>query len=79
MVLGEGGRVVLTEGGLARLGILSSRTASTLALESSPWSAPEHARATMVDVRADVFTLGVLLHRALTGVLPATRGVGPLC
>jgi hypothetical protein len=78
IVLGDDGRVVLTDGGLARLGILSSRTASTLAFESSPWSAPEHARATVVDARADVFTLGALLHRALTGVLPATTGAGPL-
>ena len=78
IVLGDGGAVTLTDVGLARLGILSSRTASTLAMESSPWAAPEHLRSTVVDARADVFTLGVILHRALTGVLPATEGLGPL-
>jgi hypothetical protein len=77
-VLGDDGRVTLTDVGLARLGILSSRTASTLAMESSPWAAPEHLRSTIVDARADVYTLGVVLHRALTGVLPATEGIGPL-
>jgi len=78
VVLGEDGRVTLTDVGLARLGILSSRTASTLAMESSPWAAPEHLRSTIVDARADVYSLGVVLHRALTGVLPATEGLGPL-
>lgn len=77
-VLGDDGRVTLTDVGLARLGILSSRTASTLAMESSPWAAPEHLRSTVVDARADVYTLGVVLHRALAGVLPATEGAGPL-
>lgn len=78
IVMSDGGAVTLTDVGLARLGILSSRTASTLAMESSPWAAPEHLRSTVVDARADVYTLGVILHRALTGVLPATEGVGPL-
>lgn len=78
IVVSDAGAVTLTDVGLARLGILSSRTASTLAMESSPWAAPEHLRSTVVDARADVYTLGVILHRALTGVLPATEGVGPL-
>ncbi len=77
-VRGADGTIVFTDVGLARLGILSSRTASTLAMEASPWAAPEHLRSTVVDPRADLYTLGAVLHRALTGVAPGTEGVGPL-
>ncbi|MCB9561831.1 MAG: protein kinase [Kofleriaceae bacterium] len=77
-VLGDDGRVTFTDVGLARLGILSSRTASTLALEASPWAAPEHLRSTVVDARADIYSIGAILHRALLGLPPATTGIGPL-
>jgi protein kinase-like protein len=73
LLAGEGAhpdRIWLTDVGLARLAILSSRTASSLMLESSPYAAPEHLRATVVDPRADLYTLGVILWRALTGTLP---------
>jgi hypothetical protein len=43
-------------------------------LESSPYAAPEHLRATVVDARADVYTLGVLAWRALTGTFPYGDG-----
>ena len=64
------GRVWLTDVGQARLTILSSRTASSLLLERSPWAAPEALRRAVVDARADVYTLGVMLWRALTGTWP---------
>ncbi|MCG8424135.1 MAG: protein kinase [Proteobacteria bacterium] len=70
VIVGEEGRIWLVDIGLARLDILSSRTASSLMLESSPYAAPEHLRATVVDLRADLFTLGVILWQALTGTLP---------
>ena len=60
----------LTDVGHARLAILSSRTASSLLLESSPYAAPEALVATVVDARADVYSLGVVLWRALTGRVP---------
>ena len=72
-VLADDGAITFTDVGLARLGILSSRTASTLALDASPWAAPEHLRATVVDPRADVYTLGAILHRALVGVAPGAE------
>jgi hypothetical protein len=70
VIVGDDGRVWMTDVGLARLDILSTRTASSLMLETSPYAAPEHLRATVVDPRADVYTLGVILWKALTGVLP---------
>ena len=70
-----GARAVFTDVGLARTDILSSRTAASLVLEGSPYAAPEHASHTVVDARADLFTLGVIAWRALTGTLP--YGDGP--
>lgn len=70
IVLGDGGRAWFTDVGHARLAILSSRTASSLLLESSPYVAPEALLGTVVDARADVYSLGVVLWRALTGGVP---------
>jgi hypothetical protein len=70
IVLGDDGRAWFTDIGHARLAILSSRTASSLLLESSPYVAPEALLGTVVDARADVYSLGVVLWRALTGDVP---------
>ena len=74
IVLGPSGDLVVTDVGLARIDILSSRTASSLMLESSAYAAPEHLRATVVDARADVYTLGAIAWKALCGVLPYDEG-----
>jgi hypothetical protein len=74
VVLGPGGPW-LTDVGLARVDILSTRTAASLLLEGSPYAAPEQFRRTALDPRADLYALGVALYRALTGRLP--RGDGP--
>src|SRR5690606_8863504 len=65
----------LTDVGLARVDILSTRTASSLLLEGSPYAAPEQLARTALDPRADLYAVGVILYRALTGLLP--RGEGP--
>ena len=70
IVVGADGRLWFTDVGHARLAILSSRTASSLLLESSPYVAAEAMLGTVVDARADVFSLGVVLWRALTGKVP---------
>ena len=70
VVIGGDGLYWFTDVGHARLAILSSRTASSLLLESSPYAAPEALLETVVDARADVYSLGVVLWRALTGRLP---------
>src|SRR5262249_49739845 len=49
---------------------LSTLTASSLILESSPYSSPEQVGATAIDLRSDLFAFGVILWRALTGTLP---------
>ncbi|MEO7731779.1 MAG: protein kinase [Kofleriaceae bacterium] len=70
IVIGGDGLYWFTDVGHARLAILSSRTASSLLLESSPYAAPEALLETIVDARAVVYSLGVVLWRALTGRLP---------
>jgi len=70
VVLAEDGRPWLTDVGLARVDVLSTRTAASLILEGSPYAAPELLTRTVVDQRADLHGLGVLLFRALTGELP---------
>ncbi len=69
------GRTWLTDIGLARVDVLSTRTAASLLLEGSPYAAPEQFERTALDPRADLYTIGVVLYRALTGELP--RGDGP--
>lgn len=70
VVIGSDSVVWFTDVGHARLAILSSRTASSLLLESSPYMAPEALLETTVDARADVYSIGVVLWRALTGRVP---------
>jgi serine/threonine protein kinase len=70
----DGDRVWLAEVGLARVDLLSTRTASSLILEGSPYASPEHLRATRVDARSDLYSAGVILWRALTGALPFGDG-----
>lgn len=66
----------LTDVGLARVDILSTRTAASLLLEGSPYAAPEQYARTSLDPRADLYAVGVILYRALTGLMP--RGEGPV-
>ena len=69
VVLGDD-RLWLTDVGLARLDVLSSRSASSVVLEGSPYAAPEQLRRTAVDPRCDLYSMGVILWRAFTGVFP---------
>lgn len=66
---------VLVDFGLARVDLLSTRTASSLVLEGSNYAAPELLRRTAVDARADLFALGVLGWQMLTGTLPFEQGL----
>ncbi|HLT36487.1 MAG TPA: protein kinase, partial [Enhygromyxa sp.] len=68
------GRVVLTDVGLARVDLLSSHTASSLLVSGSAYAAPEQLLRTVVDRRADLYSLGVILWQAATGSLPFGEG-----
>ncbi len=68
--IGEDGTLRFADIGLARIDILSSLSASSLMLESSAYCAPEHLHATLLDARADLYTLAAIAWQAFTGVLP---------
>ncbi len=73
----EGGeRVKVLDFGVAKLLDAAARAAPTTATGSvlgTPFfMAPEQARGEKVDGRTDLFALGVILYRALTGALPFT-------
>lgn len=70
VVVTPDGRVVLTDVGLSRVDVLSSHTASSLLLEGSPYASPELLFRTVIDQRSDLFSLGVIFWRALTGTFP---------
>jgi hypothetical protein len=66
----DAGSICLTDIGLARVDVLSTRTAASLVLEGSPYASPEQLARTIIDQRSDLYGLGVILFRALTGTLP---------
>lgn len=68
------GRILLADVGLSRVDVLSSHTASSLLLQGSSYAAPEQVATTAVDLRSDLFSLGVMMWQALTGQLPFGDG-----
>ncbi len=74
MIWVEDGRVFFVDCGLARVDILSSHTASSLLLQGSAYGSPEQLRSTVLDQRSDIYGLGVILWRALTGAFPFGDG-----
>ena len=70
VTIDDAGSICLTDIGLARVDVLSTRTAASLVLEGSPYASPEQLARTIIDQRSDLYGLGVILFRALTGTLP---------
>lgn len=67
----EAERPMLTDFGIAlRRGYGSRVTTAGMAVGSTAYMAPEQARGTEVDLRADLYSLGVLAWEMLTGSLP---------
>ncbi len=69
VMVAEGGRLVLTDFGIARL--TAEAVTQTGAMLGSPaYMSPEQARGEKVDARSDLFSLGVVLYVLGTGKLP---------
>ena len=60
----------LTDFGLARHQWISNLTQSGDVLGTPSYMAPEQFRTARVDARADIYALGVILYKALTGKVP---------
>ena len=74
ILLGEDGRVVLTDFGIVREEDTGRTDTSGRVFGTPGYMAPEHIRRRGVDHRSDVFSLGVVLYEMLTGTSPFKRG-----
>ena len=72
VLLGEDGRVKLTDFGIARVLEEPGLTATGRVLGTGQYIAPEQALGGAVDARSDVYGLGALLYHCLTGAPPYT-------
>jgi serine/threonine protein kinase len=69
MVL-AGGIAKITDFGIARLPNSAVKTMTGLILGSPRYMSPEQVIGKSIDARSDIFSLGVVLYEALTGVAP---------
>jgi serine/threonine protein kinase len=73
VILGDDGRVVVVDFGLARSPLVDNSTVFTIA-GTRPYMSPEQLRGEPIDVRSDVFALGILGFELLTGRSPFDMG-----
>ena len=69
VMLEEGGRVVVTDFGIARIGD-SALTRTGAMMGTSSYLSPEQAQGRLADERSDLYSLGVVLYEMLTGRVP---------
>jgi serine/threonine protein kinase len=66
----KGGVAKITDFGIARLPNSAVKTMTGLILGSPRYMSPEQVIGKTIDSRSDIFSLGVVLYEALTGVAP---------
>jgi serine/threonine-protein kinase len=66
----KGGIAKITDFGIARLPNSAVKTMTGLILGSPRYMSPEQVIGKSIDARSDIFSLGVVLYEALTGVAP---------
>jgi serine/threonine-protein kinase len=66
----KGGTAKITDFGIARLPNSAVKTMTGLILGSPRYMSPEQVIGKSIDSRSDIFSLGVVLYEALTGVAP---------
>jgi len=66
----KGGVAKITDFGIARLPNSAVKTMTGLILGSPRYMSPEQVIGKSIDSRSDIFSLGVVLYEALTGVAP---------
>lgn len=64
------GKVKLMDFGIARVGGLSTLTQTGIFMGTPQYASPEQLEGKKVDIRSDIFSLGIVFYEMLTGVLP---------
>ncbi len=64
------GKVKLMDFGIAHLGSLSTITQTGIFMGTPQYASPEQAEGSKVDIRSDIYSLGVVFFELLTGFLP---------
>jgi serine/threonine-protein kinase len=77
VLVDERRRVKLIDFGLAKASFMEGMTATGLILGTPEYMSPEQIRGERVDARTDVYALGALTYRVLTGE-PPFRGDSPI-
>jgi len=74
IILGFDGRVKVLDFGIARIVGEQRRTAAGMVRGTSSYMSPEQATDQPLDIRTDIFSLGVIFHELLTGERLFARG-----
>ena len=72
IMLTKDGRAKLTDFGIAKLVDATRMTATESILGTVEYMSPEQSQGRFVDPRTDIYSLGVVLYRCVTGRLPIT-------
>ncbi|PWW06217.1 serine/threonine-protein kinase [Paenibacillus cellulosilyticus] len=70
ILIGNNGRVKVTDFGIARAVTASTITQTGSVVGSVHYFSPEHAKGTSTGEKSDLYSLGIVLYQMLTGKLP---------
>ncbi len=70
ILLGQNGRVKVTDFGIARAATSSTITQTGSVVGSVHYFSPEHAKGVSVSESSDLYSLGIVLYQMVTGQLP---------
>lgn len=66
----ESGMVKVTDFGIAKSSTSATITNTTTIMGSAHYLSPEQAKGTFIDLRSDIYSLGIVLYEMVTGILP---------
>lgn len=75
LLIGHEATIKVTDFGLARSSHLPTLTGAGVVMGTQRYMAPEQKKDARVDSRADIYSLGLVLHEMLTGTVPSGIGL----
>ena len=70
ILITENGEVKVTDFGIAKSSTSATITNTTTIMGTAHYLSPEQAKGTFIDIRTDVYSLGVVMYEMVTGRLP---------